>query len=107
LTGKSSIAVLAFVLTAALAVLALQQSMSYSSSRRKALDSSIIFVHRASNARSCAMLVGEKWRMPRSRVIETVQKRTGVNLDRITEIEEIEKAISELDILRREGIASD
>jgi hypothetical protein len=54
--------------------------MSFSAHKRDALDASMPFNHRMSHLRSCAMLMGQKYRVPRSTVIERVRQLTGVDI---------------------------
>ena len=78
--------------------------MSFSSNRRDALDSALPMSYRASHARSCAMLVAEKWRINRSLVIETVHQRCGVNLEAVGNENEIVTALNILEDLRLHGV---
>src|SRR5262249_25641876 len=54
--------------------------MSYSTHRRDSLDPALPLPHRASHARSLAMLMGEKYRVPRATILELVQKACGIDL---------------------------
>jgi hypothetical protein len=54
--------------------------MSFSAHKRDALDASMPLNHRMSHLRSCAMLMGQKYRVPRSTVIERVRQVTGVDI---------------------------
>ena len=74
--------------------------MSFSSSRRKALDQDRSLAHRASDARSCAMRVAEKWRLSRSDVLERLHEICGVDLTAEPTCDEIQTAIDVLDKLR-------
>ena len=53
------------------------------------------------------MLVGQKWRIARSVVIDEVQRRCGVNLLNITSESEIATAMTELAILRHQGMPNE
>ena len=64
------------------------------------MDETLSLSHRVSHARSCAMLVGQKWRVPRSAVIDQVQVLCGVDLTAITQEQEVVNAMSTLDGLR-------
>lgn len=81
--------------------------MSFSSNRRDALDATLLLSHRVSHARSCAMLVGQKWRVKRDAVIEAVLKRTGVDLNEVTDEQQLVVAIQVLEALRTRGLADD
>ncbi|RIK77527.1 MAG: hypothetical protein DCC68_17115 [Planctomycetota bacterium] len=78
--------------------------MSFSSSRRNALDDSKPLVHRASHARSCAMLVAEKWGVPRATIIDLVRSRCGVDLNAVSQGAEISTAVAELETIRSQGM---
>lgn len=78
--------------------------MSFSSHRIRALDASLPIAHRASHARSCAVCVCEKLRVPRSKVIEEIQKMCGVNLNDVTSGSELIDAIEALESIRFGGI---
>lgn len=60
--------------------------------------------HRASHARSCAMLVGQKWRVARSAVIDEIERQSGVNLLEITNDDQIQIAMKILEKLRENGL---
>lgn len=81
--------------------------MSFSSHRKKALDENQPIAHRASHARSCAVCVCEKYRVPRSKVLEEIQKITGVNLNDVTSHNEIVNAMEAMEGLKLNGINSD
>ncbi len=55
-------------------------AMSFSAHKRDALDASMPFNHRMTHLRSCAMLMGQKYRVPRSKVIERVRQLAGVDV---------------------------
>lgn len=76
--------------------------MSYSSSRRNALDQSKPLMHRASHARSCAMLVAQKWKIHRDTVFQRLQELCGVDLTDAPSSDDLETAIAHLEQLRRE-----
>ncbi len=54
--------------------------MSFSSHRRDALDPNLPLPHRQSHARSCAMLMGQKYRVPRSVILDFVRQACGADL---------------------------
>lgn len=74
--------------------------MSWSTNRRDALDQSKPVPHRASHARSCAMLVAQKWRVDRDAVFSRVQYLCCVDLTDGPISTEIERAVEILDELR-------
>ena len=78
--------------------------MSFSSNRRDTLDPTLPLNHRASHARSCAMLIGQKWRVHRNAVIAQVLRQTGVDLNRVTEERELVSAMMVLEELRTHGL---
>jgi hypothetical protein len=78
--------------------------MSYHSSRRKALDATEALSTRASAARSCALLVAQKYRERRSTVLAIVLRRCGVDLESVSNEDEITKALGLLDQLRCDGL---
>lgn len=78
--------------------------MSYSSSKRHALDQTMPLPHRMSNARSCAMRVGQKHHVRRSVIIAEVQRLSGVDLMVLQTDDCIERAIAALDQLKDKGI---
>ena len=78
--------------------------MSFSSHRRLTLDSTLPLSHRASHARSCAVVVCEKWRVERSVVIEAVRQRCGVDLMAVKNGEELILAMQVLEDLRFNGL---
>jgi hypothetical protein len=65
--------------------------MSFSTNRRNALDPNRPMAHRLSHARSCAMLMGEKYKVPRSVILDFIRKTSGITLtEPVTESELIE-----------------
>jgi hypothetical protein len=78
--------------------------MSYSSSRARAMDATRPLAERASHARSCAVVVAEKFRVHRSEVVRKVKDATGVDLTSPSTATEIEAAIVCLDALRLSGL---
>ncbi len=81
--------------------------MSFSSHRRDALDPAMPLNHRASHARSCAMLVGEKWRVRHSIVFAAVQRECAVNLEAISSDIQIATAMTVLEELRQNGVPNE
>ena len=80
--------------------------MSFSTNRRDALDPALPLDHRASHARSCAMLVAQKWGITRNVVIETIFERCGVDLSALETDNQIVTAIAALEDIRVNGIAA-
>jgi hypothetical protein len=78
--------------------------MSFSANRRDALDRGLPLSYRASHARSCAVLVAEKWRVKRSVVLKAVHQKCGVDLTVIGTDNGIETAIRVLEDLKLHGI---
>ena len=78
--------------------------MSFSSSRKNALDIDQPIKYRVSCARSCAVCVCEKLKVKRSVVIDEVLLRCGVDLYTTGNSDEIIKAIDMLEYLRFNGI---
>lgn len=74
--------------------------MSFNSHRRMLLDESQPFSHRASHARSCALLVSRKLRVERDTLIELVQSKTGVDLHAPQSSDELLIALEELENMR-------
>lgn len=78
--------------------------MSYSAHRRGALDPETPINHRMSHARSCAMLMGQKYHVHRDVVIETVRLACGVNLTVSGTESEIVEAVRALDAIKTNGL---
>ena len=78
--------------------------MSFSSHKRDALDGSLPFNHRMSHLRSCAMLMGQKYRVPRSKVIERVQQLTGVDITTPGTEAELQSAMNALVQIKQNGL---
>ncbi|SDG87453.1 hypothetical protein SAMN05216588_101267 [Pseudomonas flavescens] len=74
--------------------------MSFNSHRRKLLDERSPLSHRASHARSCALLVAQKLGLQRDDVIEQVARKTGVDLDEPRSPAELLIALVELESMR-------
>lgn len=78
--------------------------MSYSSNRRNALDTTQPFAHRTSRARSCAMLIAQKFRVHRDVVLERVQVVSGVDMHAMKTDADIASVIALLEELRFRGL---
>ena len=74
--------------------------MSFSSHRRKLLDKTAPFEHRASHARSCALHVANKLGLKREAVIELVAQQTGVSLHQPRSEASLLNALEALEALR-------
>ncbi|WP_143515048.1 MULTISPECIES: hypothetical protein [unclassified Pseudomonas] len=74
--------------------------MSFNSHKKKLLDETEPLPHRASHARSCALLVAQKIGLPRDAVIELVARQTGVNLHKPQSVAELLIALAELEKIR-------
>ena len=74
--------------------------MSFNSHKKKLLDDIEPLSHRASHARSCALLVAQKIGLPRDAVIELVARQTGVNLHKPQSVAELLIALAELEKIR-------
>jgi hypothetical protein len=77
--------------------------MSFNSHRRATLDEMRPLPHRASHARSCALLVAQKYRINREAVIQRVREITGVSLLEPKSGQELLRALTLLERFRREG----
>ena len=51
------------------------------------------------------MLVGQKWRVPRSAVIDEITRQCGVNLLEILDSKEIDMAMGALELIRQNGLS--
>ena len=78
--------------------------VSYSAHRRDALDPEMPLPHRVSHARSCAMLMGQKYRVHRDAVIEAVRRACGVDLTAPATEAEIVAAVGALDSIKAHGL---
>jgi hypothetical protein len=80
--------------------------VSYSANRRDALDPALPIAHRMSHARSCAMLMGQKYWVPRSVILDLVRRTCGVDLTAPASDPEIAEAIGALDRIKAGGLAA-
>lgn len=74
--------------------------MSFNSHKKKLLDDTEPLSHRASHARSCALLVAQKSGLTRDAVIELVARQTGVDLHRPQSVAELLTALAYLEKIR-------
>ncbi|MBL8508359.1 MAG: hypothetical protein JNM11_07810 [Chitinimonas sp.] len=75
--------------------------MSFSSHRRKLLDETLPFSHRASHARSCALHVANKLGLAREAIIERVAQQSGVSLHRPENGAQLLAALAVLESMRQ------
>jgi hypothetical protein len=80
--------------------------VSYSTHRRDALDRVQPLPHRRSHARSLAMLMGQKYRVPRAHVFDLVRRACGVDLTTAVEDTELIAAVRVLDRIKAEGLGA-
>jgi len=78
--------------------------MSFSAHKRDALDATMALDHRLSHLRSCAMLMGQKYRVPRSAVIERVLQLCGVDISIPANEAEIQRAVGVLVQIKESGL---
>ncbi|WJO19801.1 hypothetical protein LU688_16045 [Pseudomonas soli] len=74
--------------------------MSFNSHKKKLLDETEPLSHRASHARSCALLVAQKLGLTRDDVIELVARQTGVDLHKPQSVAELLIALADLERVR-------
>ncbi|MFJ9993311.1 hypothetical protein ACIQSO_21565 [Pseudomonas putida] len=74
--------------------------MSFNSHKKKLLDESEPLLHRASHARSCALLVAQKVGLTRDDLIELVARQTGVDLHKPQSAAELLTALADLEKIR-------
>ncbi len=79
--------------------------MSFSSHRRDALDLALPLPHRQSHARSCAMLMGQKYRVHRSVILELVHQVCATDLIRPAAEAELVAAVRVLERIKAVGLA--
>ena len=79
--------------------------MSFSSNHRKALDPSFPLPHRQSHARSCAMLMGQKYKVHRDVILDLVRRLSGTDLTVPATDSELVAAVRALERIKAEGLA--
>lgn len=62
------------------------------------------FPQRASHARSCALLVAEKYRVTRESIIDRVREEAGVNLNEPKSARELIEALPVIETLKKHGL---
>ena len=80
--------------------------MSFSTHKRDALDATLPVSHRMSHLRSCAMLMGQKYRVPRNTIIERVLQLCGVDITGLADEEEIRRAMEALVTIKESGVGA-
>jgi hypothetical protein len=80
--------------------------VSYNSHRRDALDPRLPAPHRQSHARSCAMLLGQKYRVRRSVILDLVRQACGIDLTRPASEADLIAAVRALDRIKVEGLVA-
>jgi hypothetical protein len=78
--------------------------MSFSAHKRDARDTTISLNQRMSHLRSCAMLMGQKYGVRRSTIIERVLRMCGVNITIPANEAEIERAVQALVRIKELGL---
>ncbi|MFN5944389.1 MAG: hypothetical protein ACK5ZG_13375 [Phycisphaerae bacterium] len=78
--------------------------MSFSAHKRDALDRQLPVDHRMSHLRSCAMLMGQKYRVPRSLICERVVQMCGVDISKVASELEIQLAVQALTAIKESGL---
>lgn len=80
--------------------------MSFSAHKRDALDATEPVLHRMSHLRSCAMLMGQKYRVPRSEIIDRVRELSGVDIMQPATDEEIHRAVEAMVNIKQVGLSA-
>jgi hypothetical protein len=78
--------------------------MSFNAHKRDALDATVPINQRMSHLRSCAMLMGQKYRVPRSIIIERIQQLCGVDIAVIANEVEVQRAVQALVQIKESGL---
>jgi len=81
--------------------------VSFSSHRRDALNSALPLPHRQSHVRSCAMLMGQKYSVRRSVVLDLIQRACGADLNLPATEGELVAAMHVLERIKAVGLALD
>lgn len=79
--------------------------MSFSAHKRDALDATLPLAHRMSHVRSCALLVGQKYRVPRIVIIERVKVLCGVDITVPVDDAAVQQAVRALESIKESGVA--
>jgi hypothetical protein len=78
--------------------------MSFSAHKRDALDSGIPLNHRVSHLRSCAMLMGQKYRVSRSTILDRVRELCGVDISAVGDEADVQRAVDVLARIKELGL---
>ncbi|MEZ6142660.1 MAG: hypothetical protein R3B84_19030 [Zavarzinella sp.] len=78
--------------------------MSFSAHKRDALDPTLPLNYRMSHVRSCAMLMGHKYRVHRDVVIDRVRELCGVDVRIVGTEEDAVKAVTALIHIKSVGL---
>lgn len=74
--------------------------MSFSGHKKRAQREDLPLLHRASSARSCAVLVSEKFGIRRSELIAIVKAKTGIDMHNMPDSASINQSVEFLDWYR-------
>lgn len=77
--------------------------MSYNVHKRLALDPTRPLAHRHSHARSLAVMVASRYRVPRQEVLDAVRRKTGLDVLTGVSGSDLPRAIAALDAIRARG----
>jgi len=80
------------------------KDVSFIAHKRDALDATLPLNHRMSHLRSCTMLIGQKYRVPRSVIIERVLKLCGVDITVPANEAGVQRAVQTLVQIKESGL---
>jgi hypothetical protein len=80
--------------------------MSFSTNRKAALDPNLPLQHRLSHVRSCAMLVGQKYKVSRSAILDHVRAASAIDLTTTVAESELIEAIRVLELIKKNGLTA-
>ena len=80
--------------------------MSFSTNRKAALDQNLPMQHRLSHVRSCAMLMGQKYKVPRSAILDYVRVISAIDLTKTVTDSELIEAIRVLELIKKNGLTA-
>lgn len=78
--------------------------MSFSAHKRDALDATLPLAHRMSHVRSCAVLLGQKYRVPRGVIIDRVKVLCGVDITLPIDDAAVQQAVRVLESIKESGL---
>jgi hypothetical protein len=78
--------------------------MSFSSNKNRALDTELPLSYRMSHVRSCAMLMGQKYKVRREQIIERVRELCGVDVHVVGTEADAVTAIAALVHIKNHGL---